>query len=234
MATKEEIKEAVTSPGAETLPPAGFGREEALRMRQDNLDQMIEERANQLALGLIDHKNLKIDPEVARHYADILSVRPANPDRMYCWVETGIRNDYPGHVYAKQAQGWEFVNEQDPECPYVQKTPEGYRRLGTCLLMWVDIERWVELRAQERLQWKKQRGDLNNVNTMYEIAYKYRDYGINVREKLSDFSPEVIAQAERRLMQNRSNLKQQWNRIDAQLREGSAHLNYGNKSHSHI
>ena len=234
MATREEIQAAVKAPGTESLPPAGYGRHETLRMRADELDRMIEERTEQLALGLIDKKNMKIDPEIAYHYADILDVRPANPERFYCWVETGLRNDRPEHVYAKQSMGWEFVGGNDPECPHVQQTPEGYRRLGTCLLMWLSMERWVELKARERLAWKRQRGDLTNVNTMMEIAYKYRDSGIIVREQLKDFSPEVLAQAERRLMQNRANDQQQWNRIDARLRAGDAHLTHGPKAHGHI
>src|SRR5216117_3969999 len=103
MATRDEILKSASSPvlegrknempeespGTATLPPPGYGRREVLSMRHDRLQQLIQERGEQIAFGLLDPDALKVDPEIARYYADILAVSNPQPNRQYCWVECG-------------------------------------------------------------------------------------------------------------------------------------------------
>lgn len=247
MATKDEITRAANDTvtehrkkdapdsglGTDTLPPAGYGRQEALRMRHDRLQQLIQERGEQIAFGMVDPSKLNVDPEIVRYYADILAVTNPQPNRQYCWVECGMRDNHPEHVHNKQMQGWQFVNEDDPECPNVPRSPMGHRRLGTAVLMWIDIERWVEIKAHEYAAALRQRGDMNSADRMLEAAQRH---GMQVRiiENWSQLSPESRALAEQRFTQRQRTLQQTRDRIDQELRNGTAHLNYGNRQHATI
>ena len=253
MASKEDIERAVnapviettkkdapgmqgrsaTTPGTTALPPPGHSRDEVLRMRQDHLQQLIQQRGEQIAFGLLDPRHLKVDPDIARYYADILQVTPAKADRIYCWVETGLRNNHPEHVHHKQMQGWLFVLENDAECPDLPRTPEGHRRLGTTVLMWLDIERYVELKAHEHAAALKQRGDINNADRMLDIAAKHGAQ-VKIIENWNQLSPESRTIAEQRFSQRQRALKQTWDHIDQELRGGTAHHNYGSQRQGHI
>lgn len=252
MATKDDITQAAHAPvteiskkdaallasqqaqegsGASTLPPAGYGRNEALRMRHDRLQKLIQERGEQIAFGLVDPNALRVDPDIARYYADILAVTPSNPDRMYCWVETGMRDNHPEHVHHKQMQGWDFVLRDDPECPHVPRTPEGHRRLGTTKLMWISLERYVEIKAHEHAAALRQRGDLGSADRMLEIASRHGAQ-VKIIENWGQLSPESRALAEQRFAMRTRQLEQARDHIDDQLRNGTAHLNYGNRRHN--
>ena len=242
MATPEDIRRAAEAPvtearerdtpgetpGTATLPPPGYGRNEVLRMRQDRLQQLIQERGEQIAFGLLDPRHMKTDHEIARYYADIIAVTPAQPDRMYCWVETGVRDNHPEHAHHKQIEGWKFVTAEDPECPAIPRTVEGYRRLGTTVLMWIDLERYVEIKAHEYAAALKQRGDMGSADRMLEVAARH---GAQVRviENWSQLSPEARQLAEQRFAMRRRELERTWDHIDQELRGGTAHLNYGNR-----
>mgnify|MGYP001564869306 FL=1 len=221
------------TPGTATLPPSGYGRDEALRMRQDRLQQLIQERGEQIAFGLIDPRHLKVDPDIARYYADILQVTPAQPDRIYCWVETGLRNNHPEHVHHKQMQGWFFVLGDDPECPHLPRTPEGHRRLGTTVLMWIDLEHYVEIRANEHAAALRQRGDMQSADRMLEVAARHGAQ-VKIIENWSQLSSESRALAEQRFAMRQRDLQRSWDTIDRELRGGTAHLNYGNQRQGHI
>jgi hypothetical protein len=242
MATKDEIMRAAQAPvtevrkaeapqetiGTETLPPKGYGRQEVLRMRHDRLQQLIQERGEQIAFGIVDPNALTVDPEIARYYADILAVTNPQPDRQYCWVECGMRDNHPEHVHNKQMQGWKFVTLTDPECPDVPKSPQGHRRLGTTVLMWIEIERWIELKAHEHAQALKQRGDMGSADRMLEVAARHGAQ-VKVIENWNQLSPEARSLAEGRFVQRQRGLQQAWERIDQELKHGTAHLNYGNQ-----
>lgn len=221
------------TPGVSTLPPPGHSRDEVLRMRRDQLQQLIQTRGEQIAFGLLDPRHLKVDPDIARYYADILQVTPAQSDRIYCWVETGLRNNHPEHVHHKQMQGWNFVLGSDPECPHLPRTPEGHRRLGTTVLMWLDIEHYVELKAHEHAAALKQRGDINNADRMLDIAARHGAQ-VKIIENWNQLSPESRAMAEQRFSQRQRQLQRTWEHIDQELRGGTAHLNYGNQRQGHI
>jgi hypothetical protein len=247
VATPDEIKRAAEAPvtetrkadalgetlGTATLPPPGYGRDEALRMRQDRLQQLIQERGEQIAFGLLDPQHLKVDAEIARYYADILAVAPTQPDRMYCWVETGIRDNRPEHVHHKQMQGWKFVTCEDPECPAVPRTAEGYRRLGTTVLMWIDIERYVEIKAHEHAVALRQRGDMQSADRMVEVAARHGAQ-VKIIENWNQLSPEARQLAEQRFSMRQRQLQRTWEHIDQELRGGTAHLNYGNQRRGSI
>jgi hypothetical protein len=200
-------------------------------MRTDNLQRLIEERGEQIAFGLIDEHKLRIDPEIARYYADILQVTNSQPNRQYCWVECGMHNTRPEHVHHKQMTRWRFVGPDDPECPDVPRSPEGHRRLGTTVLMWCDLEDWVELKAREHAAALKQRGDMKNADRMMEVAARH-GASVNIIENWSQLSPESRALAEQRSEQRERQMRRTREHIDRELREGTAHLNYGNKRHA--
>lgn len=221
------------TPGVSTLPPPGYAREEVLRIRHDQLQQLIQTRGEQIAFGLLDPRHLKVDPDIARYYADILQVTPAQHDRIYCWVETGMRNNHPEHVHHKQMQGWLFVLGADPECPDLPRTPEGHRRLGTTVLMWLDIDRYVELKAHEHAAALRQRGDINNADRMLDAAAKHGAQ-VKIIENWNQLSPESRAVAEQRFSQRQRQLQRTWEHIDQELRGGTAHLNYGAQRQGHI
>jgi len=242
MATKDDILKAASAPvlegrkhempqeslGTETLPPPGYGRREVLTMRQDRLQQLIQERGEQIAFGLLDPDKLKVDPDIARYYADILAVSNPQPNRQYCWVECGMRDNHPEHVHNKSMQGYKFVEANDPECPDVPRDPHGHRKLGTTVLMWCDLDRWIEIKAHEYAMALKQRGDMNSADRMLEVAARH-GATVKVIENWSQLSPESRALAEQRFVQRQRSLQQSWDRIDAELKGGTAHLNYGNQ-----
>lgn len=222
------VQGSAPTPGTASLPDPGHSRDEVVRMRHDRLQQLIQERGEQIAFGLVDPRHLKVDPDIARYYADILEVSPAHPERFYCWVETGIRNNHPEHVHHKQMQGWRFVEDDDPECPHIPRTPEGHRRLGTTVLMYVDIERYVELKAHEHAAALRQRGDMGSADRMLEVAARHGAQ-VKIIENWNQLSPESRALAEQRFSQRQRQLQQTWDRIDQELRGGTAHHNYGNQ-----
>lgn len=229
----QQTADPAGTPGTETLPPAGYSRGEVLRMRHDKLQELIDQRGEQMAFGLLDPKQLEIDPEIARHYADILAVSRPQPDRMYCWVETGKFGTHPEHVHHKQMQGYQFVGPEDQECPNVPRSPEGYRKLGTCLLMWVALERYVNIRAAEHAAALKQRGSLQNADEMLAMAARH-GASVNVIENWGQLSDESRRLAEQRFVQRQRVLTISRDRIDRELRQGTAHLNYGNQRPAHI
>lgn len=243
MATKDDITHAANAPvlevrkddtpeeetpGTATLPPAGYGRQETLRMRHDRLQQLVQQRGEQIAFGIIDPKQLKVDPAIARYYADILAVSNPQSYRQYCWVECGMRDNHPEHVHNKIMQGWKFVEAEDPECEDVPRDPHGHRRLGTTVLMWLDIERWVELKAHEYAAALRQRGDLGSADRMLEIAHKH-SAEVRIIQNWGELSAESRALAEQRFAQRQRSHQQAWERIDQELRGGTAHQNYGNQ-----
>lgn len=247
MASKDDIQHAAQAPvvetgksgpggetpGTQSLPPQGYSRREVTRMRSDRLQQLVEERAEQITFGLLDPSATKIDPDIARYYADILAVTNSHPERMYCWVETGKFNTQPQHVHHKQMQGYKFVNSEDLECPDTPRTPEGHRRIGTAVLMWIEIERWVEIRAHEHAAYLRQRGDMGNADRMIEAAHRHGAQ-VKVIENWGQLSPEARALAEQRFGQRQRSLQAARDNIDRELRQGTAHLNYGNQRQSHI
>ena len=221
------------TPGQAALPPPGYGRDETLRMRHDRLQRLIQERGEQIAFGLLDPSSLKVDSDIVRYYADILAVTNPQPNRQYCWVECGIRDNHPEHVQHKQMQGWNFVLHDDPECPGVPRSPLGHRKLGTTVLMWIDIERWVEIRAHEHAAALRQRGDMTNADQMLEVAARHGAQ-VKIIENWNQLSPESRQLAEQRFQHRQRTLQRTWEHVDQELRGGTAHLNYGNKRHGQI
>ena len=80
---KEDVEKAVKEKGEETLPPAGYERDEALKIRQDNLDEEAERLAEQMFLGAIPEKYKEIDYEIAQRL-DGLEVENRQEGYEYC------------------------------------------------------------------------------------------------------------------------------------------------------
>lgn len=245
MATKDDIQRAAAapvietrkrdvpneSPGTDALPPPGHGRDEVLRMRNDQLQELIEKKAEAKAFGLLDPRVLQPDNEIAAGAHEMTDITNAKADRHYCWVECGIRDTQTSHVHRKQMEGFRFVDADDPECPDVPRNPSGHRRLGTAVLMWCPIERWIDIRSDEHALALRQRGDMNNGDRLLEIAQSH-GVKVNVIGNWNQLSPEAQQMAYQRFaIQNREREKA-YQRIDRQLRDGTAHLNYGNQRRS--
>lgn len=113
------------------------------------------------------------------------------------------------------------------------RSPEGYRKLGTCLLMWVALERYVNIRAAEHAAALKQRGSLQNADEMLAMAARH-GASVNVIENWGQLSDESRRLAEQRFVQRQRVLTISRDRIDRELRQGTAHLNYGNQRPAHI
>lgn len=222
MATTEEIKQAAKAKGTESLPPAGYGRNETLRMRQDDLDREIEERSNALFLAAIDPAKFgHIDNEIAQYAQRDGAVPHARPDYKYCWVEYNQRNpsDHGQHLLANQQEGWECVHEGDDDAQGVApvtETPEGYLRWGSVILMRIQRDRYVTIQATRRARQKLIEGQHMDASHIVELGHRY---GVEIHTSLP---PETIQRAK---MQHRMKLTQQqaWQRIDRKLRDGTAH-----------
>lgn len=220
----EKLDAAVKGKGPESLPPLGYMRQEALKMREDNLNREIDELSDKLLLYSIDPSKLHdIDPEIAAvAYYDESDVPNAQPDRVYQWVEYSTRNpsDHGQHLTRAQSQGYKFITEHDPEAKGMHHctfTSEGYLRWGSLLLMWIPRERYVNLRAISRRDAKQRRGEHLDATKLVELGDKY---GVQVHTELP---AEAMRQAKQQLAM-RKRREAAIKRIDQRLRDGTAHL----------
>lgn len=232
MATKEEIQKAVVSEGAATLPPAGYGRQEALRLRQARLDRAIEEASQMKLLGRLDPSMLTPQPYFQHHF-DEMSVPHGDFETYeYLWVETSHRGH---HVDLARRAGYEPVRQTDPDGKdFMQYSPEGYPLVGSTVLFRIPLERYIDLRAAQLAEYKERRGDIYNVDKMLQISEDFASRTGKPAVKIVDrFSPDQIRNAQARAAFRRQR-QNQWDTIDHHLKEGTAHLEYGNQRHAHI
>ncbi len=232
MATKEEIKHAVDTQGTETLPPPGYGRQEALRIRQVRLERAIEQASDLKLMGRLDPEALKPDPYFLAHH-DEMSVPHGDFDSYeYLWVETSHRGH---HVDLAKRAGYEPVRKDDPDGKdFMQYTPEGYPIVGSAILFRIPLERYINLRAEQLTDYKVKRGDIFNVDKMMEISEKFASRTGKPAIKIIDrFTPDQIRNAQQRAAVRRQR-ESSWEIINQHLTEGTAHLAYGKQQPSHI
>src|SRR6266702_4094272 len=123
MATKEEVQKAVESKGPETLPPAGYGRGEALRMRQARLERAIEESSELKLIGGLDPSLMKPDPYFLHHQDEMSVPHGEYESYEYLWVETSHRGQ---HVDLAKRAGYRPVRKDDPDgADFMSYSPEG-------------------------------------------------------------------------------------------------------------
>lgn len=207
------------TPAVQSLPAAGYGRREALRIRQENLDREIETRAVSEFMHAIDPSKFhSIDNEIAALYTDGSDVPNQRPDRCYCWVEWNERlpSDHGQHVQAKQSEGWKFVTKDMNDAQCIARaviTPEGYIRWGSTVLMWIERDRYVHIQALLNAHQKMIEGQQFSAPTLVAMGAKY---GIDVRTELP---PDVVSRAKAKYD---AQVRQQraWKNIDQQLRTG--------------
>lgn len=234
MATKEDVQKAVEAHGTKTLPPAGYGRQEALRMRQAKLEQAIEESSELKLIGGLDPSAFKPDPYFL-HHSDEMGVPHGDyANYEYLWAETSHRGQ---HIDLAKRAGYAPVRKDDPDgADFMQYSPEGYPLVGSTILMKMPLDRYIDLRAEYLADYKRKRGDIFNVDKMLEISERYASKTGKPAIKIVDrFTPEQIRNAQARAMFRRQRSSNQaWQNIDSHLREGTAHLEYGKQEHAHI
>ena len=137
----EEIYEQATA----DLPPAGFKRDELLRMRKDELERLAEEIAD--GRIAVREDAFEIDREIQDALANALT--GLQEDKyVYCLACT--RED-GRDVWEKKALGWEVVSGDMPEARNLRTKgdADSTRRIGDTILMRMTKERYVLLRAKQ-------------------------------------------------------------------------------------
>lgn len=216
MATKEEIERAAKSKGTENLPPAGHGRDEALKLRQVALEEEAEKLAEQMIIGEIPKKFMELDREIVRHL-DQLDVTDKRPDMHYYWAN--FKAEHGHHIERKKLVGFEVVSGTGEDCPEGHElvTEDGTRRIGDVLLMRVPKDRALYLKARERADSLKRRGILQNPEALAEMAYKHTGGRIRIHTSLSEDHKRI---AEQRVAQRYNQMERAYARLGKQLEGG--------------
>ena len=234
MATRQEIDKAVESKGTETLPPPGYGRQEAMRRRQAKLDKAIDELSEMDLIGSLDPSLLDPDPYFL-HQQDEMSVPQGDYEHYeYLWVETSHRGQ---HVDLAKRAGYKPVRKDDPDGQdFMQYSPEGYPLVGSTILMKMPLEQYIKMRAKYLAEYKRRRGDVFSVDRMMEVSERYAQRtGKPAVKIIEHFSPEQIRNAQARsAFRKQRQQRDSWETIDTHLKEGTAHLAYGKQEHAHI
>lgn len=157
-----------------------------------------------------DPKNLQPDPEIAYHLVGTdhnrLEVLNAKPEKAYCWVRAYHRDGRwdTTEVYQKQSQTvltnegvkvrtWEMVigtkdgmknREEAADC---ERTAEGYRRIGDCVLMRCDRDVYEFIQAEVIRQHRRfaGKGEEHMRDVTQQIgggAIRFRTFNGNPRE----------------------------------------------------
>jgi hypothetical protein len=216
MATKEEIAAAAAAKGTETLPPAGHGRDEALKLRAMTLEEEAEQLAEQMIVGEIPEKFQRLDREIVQKLEQ-LDVSDKREDMHYVWVN--FVNDHGQHIERKKLVGFEVVTGTGEDCPEGHEllTADGTRQIGDVLLMRVPRTRAVFLKARERKIDLERRGVLRNPDALAEMAFKHTGGRIKIHTQLSEEHKQI---AERRVEMRYQRMQQAYTRLGQQLEGG--------------
>ena len=191
--TDAEIQAAAKAKGTDSLPPAGWKRDEALKLRKVSLEEEAEWLAEQMIVGEIPDKFRELDREIVQKL-DRLDVEDKRNDMHYVWVN--FQSDHGQHVERKKLLGYEVVSGAGDDCPEAQGliTEDGTRRIGDVLLMRIPKERAVYIMAMHRKQSLERRGVLRNPEALAEMAYKHTGGAIKVHTQLSDEHKRIAEQ----------------------------------------
>jgi len=220
MATTEEIKAAAKAKGPDALPPAGHGRDEAMKMRGANLEEEAELLAEQMIIGEIPDKFQKLDREIVQRLEQ-LDVTEKRDDMYYVWVN--FQNEHGLHVERKKLLGFEIVSGRGEDCPEGHEMigVDGTRVIGDVILMRVPRTRAVFLKARERKADLERRGVLRNPEALAEMAFKHTGGRIKIHTQLSEEHKQI---AERRVEQRYRHMEMAYARLGQKL-EGGRVLN---------
>lgn len=198
------------------LPPAGYERNEELKIRQDTLEEAGEKRAGKLEVEAIDPKKLKVDREIRgilENDPNALMVSDNDAMYEYCWVYFGRQGTW---VWRKKHEGWEVVSGKMVESKeYLAE--DTTRRIGDVLLMRMRKDRFAILEAKQLERKKKQ--DLGVVGHLRELGEKYAGTGIKVHT-----SADSRLQSGRGVMETveaRAATQVAGSGVDKMVREGS-------------
>lgn len=191
--------------GSPELPPAGYKRDEELKLRTDTLAREAETRGGEVEA--IDPSRLKVDPELAQYF-DILHVSNADPTYKYFWVFTGQHGLF---IKKKLIVGYEIVQGDMPEAIELKGMGgDTTRKLGDVVLMRIRIDQWKKLDRLEEAKRAAQQGSV--LSPIRELAEKNARHGINVYTQ--DSMPEQYLKR----MQARSIAQ---NKMAQMVREGN-------------
>ena len=135
------------------LPPAGHARDEVLRERTDNLEQLGEETAAANEVERIDPAKLRVENEIAQHFdpsTTMLNVSNKVDGYIYCWVYSGMHGLM---ITQKTIEGWVVVQGSDPEAEEHKGIgADTTRRVGDTILMRVPMDVYLLIQRRQREQ----------------------------------------------------------------------------------
>lgn len=175
--TKKPVMDAkVETPSEEEAQAAGYAAREAEKMRHDHMAKEAERIASQILGGTVDATKLEIIDEIAQR-TQSLQVSNKQPGKVYGWVS---KNQHGQHIEKMRNYGWEVVQGKDPEAAELKGSgrtiglgsPGTTRELADVILMRIDYDRYIVLRAMEIAQTK--RVQQSSASTLLALADKYR------------------------------------------------------------
>lgn len=199
------------------LPPEGYEKREVLKKREDDLQQLAEERA-------VGEERYTIDPNAFDEIREIqhaiskgaLEVSNAQEGFRYCWVPTVLNAQ---QVWQKKAVGWETVHGDHPEAKEY-KTEDSSRRIGDCILMRIPDARYKQLEAYER--YKAERHLLGATAELEEMGQKYRGRGLIVHTDNPEMVPQLKAAQQQQTAFSKAMARQvAGKKVDQMLRDGN-------------
>lgn len=202
-------------PDPTDLPLPGDERREALKARQDRLDEAAEETAQALEVESMDPSAFAVEHEIAQHFTppffDGLDVTNAREDRAYCWTNKGQNGLF---IKSKLARGWFVIQGEDRES-WEMRQADGTRSVGDTLLMAISRERKAQLDAYEEHRRRLQSGSIEA--GLAETAERGMRRGAIARIHVGDdVSPEML-----RTMNQRAIAHDRGRRtVDQMIRQG--------------
>lgn len=139
------------------LPPPGDWRKEALKMRQDELEQAASVASKALIGGsaVVPLTDIPIENEIARHFkGDELPISNALDSHVYAWICYDSPSTAKGTMVRQQLllKGWEVVQGTSESFPegkeYLQA--DGTRKVGDTILMRCRKDYYLQHKLMER------------------------------------------------------------------------------------
>jgi hypothetical protein len=206
----DEQMDAAIQPQEATLPEPGHERREALKQREESLQEQIDRMSRQMLSGTLDAKALEVVNEIASK-TQYLTVSSARPDYVYAWVS---KNRHMQHIQALKPLGWEVVQGEDPEALELKgQDASTTRQLGDVILMRIKRDRYIVIKAQE--QAKTRQIQRASASGLIELGNQHRSKGFIVKPYLMDGfeGPEIQPRVLSR--------KQAMKMVDKALRTGT-------------
>lgn len=186
--------EALAEAAHAELPPPGHARNEALRQREETLQQRIEKIGQSIVLNNIDPKYLQIIREIQAR-TSYLTVSNKKPGFIYAWV---TKNNWNNHRSRLEAVGYEVVQGDDPEALELKGTggiaagtgaPDTTRQLGDVILMRIKEEYYIAQKAREHARTLAMQ--VASASTLLTMARPYMNRGITVGTQVQGMGDQL-------------------------------------------